>query len=198
MRKDENEFGRNLSGSSMVIQRIALHTPLSCFLATRCGALAQFFNQSTQKLFNSCIRYICCMKVKKDILGIIPARGGSKVIPRKNIKPFLGKPLIVWAIAALKESGVVSRIIVSTDDDEIASVARAYGAEVPFMRPAELAEDSTPTLPVLVHALSWLKENEGYTPEYVVLFEPTSAGKRPFHIREVVETLLQTGADSAI
>ncbi len=136
--------------------------------------------------------------IKKEILGIIPARGGSKSIPRKNIKLFLGKPLIAWAIAALKESGAVSRIIVSTDADEIASVAREYGAEVPFMRPRELAEDTTPTLPVLVHALSWLKEHENYAPEYVVLFEPTSAAKRSYHVREIVEKLVATGADSVI
>ena len=136
--------------------------------------------------------------MKKEILGIIPARGGSKSIPRKNIKLFLGKPLLAWAISALKESGVVSRIIVSTDDDEIASVAREYGAEVPFMRPRELAEDSTPTLPVLVHVLSWLKEHENYAPEYVVLFEPTSAAKRSYHVREIVEKLVATGADSVI
>lgn len=136
--------------------------------------------------------------IQKEILGIIPARGGSKTIPRKNIKLFLGKPLIAWAIAALKESGVVSRVIVSTDDDEIASVARECGAEVPFMRPRELAEDNTPTLPVLVHALSWLKENEGYTPDFVLLFESTSAAKRFYHIREIIEKLLATGADSVI
>src|SRR3989344_1919877 len=174
MRKDENEFGRNLSGSSMVIQRIALHTPLSCFLATRCGALAQFFNQSTQKLFNSRIRYICCMKVKKDILGIILARGGSKSIPRKNIKPFCGKPLIVWSIEAGLKSHMLDRLILSTDDEEIAQVGRDAGAEVPFMRPAELAQDTTPSMPVLQHAVAWLKEHEGYMPDYVLLLEPTS------------------------
>jgi len=135
---------------------------------------------------------------KTEVLGIIPARGGSKSIPRKNIKLFLGKPLIAWAIAVLKESGIVSRIVVSTDDDEIASVAKEYGAEVPFMRPAELAEDNTPTLPVLVHALSWLKENEKYVPDFVVLFEPTSAAKRPYHVREIVEKVIATGADSVI
>src|SRR3989344_9707507 len=135
---------------------------------------------------------------KKEILGIIPARGGSKSIPKKNIKSFAGKPLIAWAIETLRESGVVSRVIVTTDDAEIAEVAKAHGAEIPFMRPRELAEDSTPTLPVLVHALSWLKEHEGYSPDYVVLFEPTSAAKRPYHVREIVEKLIATGADSVI
>ena|SRR3989344_1510799 len=134
--------------------------------------------------------------MNKKIVGIIPARGGSKSIPRKNIKLFAGKPLIAWAIATLKESGVCDRVIVSTDDAEIADVARRFGAEVPFMRPAELAEDTTPTLPVLQHAIRWLKEHEGYEPDYVVLLEPTSAAKRPFHIRGVVEMIQATGADS--
>lgn len=134
----------------------------------------------------------------KEILGIIPARGGSKSILRKNIKSFAGKPLIGWAIETLKQSGVAGRVIVSTDDEEIAEVARKHGAQVPFMRPAELAQDSTPTLPVLEHALQWLKENEGYSPDYVVLLEPTSPSKRPFHVREVVKMLMDTGADSVI
>lgn len=134
----------------------------------------------------------------KEVLGIIPARGGSKSIPRKNIKLFAGKPLIAWAIETLRQSGAVGRVIVSTDDEEIAQVAKKHGAQVPFMRPAELAGDTTPTLPVLQHALQWLKENEGYWPDYVVLLEPTSPSKRPFHVREVMETLIKTGADSTI
>jgi CMP-N,N'-diacetyllegionaminic acid synthase len=134
----------------------------------------------------------------KKILGIIPARGGSKSIPRKNIKPFCGKPLIAWSIQTLKESGVCDRVIVSTDDREIADVAAHFGAETPFIRPAELAEDTTPTLPVLQHAVSWLKEREGYNPDYVLLLEPPSVSKRPFHIREAAELLLKTGADSVV
>lgn len=134
----------------------------------------------------------------KEILGIIPARGGSKSIPRKNIKLFAGKPLIAWAIDTLRQSGVVGRVIVSTDDEEIAQVARKHGAQVPFMRPAELAGDTTPTLPVLQQALQWLKENEGYSPDFVVLLEPTSPSKRHFHVREVVKMLIKTGADSTI
>lgn len=132
------------------------------------------------------------------ILGVIPARGGSKSIPRKNIKLFLGKPLIAWAIETLKESGVCDRIIVSTDDQEIAEVARKFGAEVPFMRPRDLAEDSTPMLPVLQYTVSWMKEYDHYSPDYVILLEPTSVGKRPFHVRGVVEMLMQTGADSVL
>src|SRR5512138_1364692 len=97
-----------------------------------------------------------------DILALIPARGGSKGIPRKNIRNFAGYPLIAWSIAAAKQSDLVARVIVSTDDEEIASVARAYGAETPFLRPAELAQDQTTDLPVFEHALDWLKEQEGY------------------------------------
>lgn len=134
----------------------------------------------------------------KKVLGIIPARGGSKGIPRKNIKTFLGKPLIAWAIEALRESGVCDRIIVSTDDEEIAAVAKQYGAEVPFMRPADLARDDTPTLPVLVHAIQWLKDHESYQPDAVVLVQVTSPGAKPRHFRESIELFFSSGADSVI
>ena len=88
-------------------------------------------------------------------LAVIPARGGSKRIPRKNIKPFCGKPMIAWSIDAAKQSGCFERIIVSTDDAEIAEVAKSCGAEVPFMRPAELSGDHTATIPVIAHAIDW-------------------------------------------
>src|SRR5512135_1117225 len=107
-----------------------------------------------------------------DILALIPARGGSKGIPRKNIRNFAGYPLIAWSIAAAKQSKLVTRVIVSTDDEEIASVARELGAEVPFLRPAELAQDKSLDLPVFEHALQWLKENEGYQPDVVVQLRP--------------------------
>jgi pseudaminic acid cytidylyltransferase len=87
-------------------------------------------------------------------IAIIPARGGSKRIPRKNIKPFNGKPMIAWSIETAKSSGLFERIIVSTDDEEIADIAKTYGAEVPFMRPAELADDFTGTVPVIAHAIN--------------------------------------------
>lgn len=92
---------------------------------------------------------------------IIPARGGSKRIPRKNLKDFAGRPLIAWTIAAAREAGVFDTIIVSTDDDEIARIAEEHGAEVPFRRPAELAHDRAPTLPVAEHALEWFEANRG-------------------------------------
>ncbi len=109
-----------------------------------------------------------------EILAIIPARGGSKGIPRKNIRDFAGYPLIAYSIAAGLKSELVTRVIVSTDDDEIAEVAREYGAETPFMRPSLFAEDNTTDLPVFVHALEWLAENENYHPGVVVQLRPTS------------------------
>ena len=130
------------------------------------------------------------------VLGIITASGGSKSIPRKNIKPLFGKPLVALAIETLQKSEVCDRVVVSTDDKEIAEVARKYGAEVPFMRPVELAQDTTPTLPVIQHAVTWLKEHENYWPDYVILLEPTSVGKRPFHVRGVLDLLIKTGADA--
>jgi pseudaminic acid cytidylyltransferase len=89
-------------------------------------------------------------------LAVIPARGGSKRIPRKNIKPFCGKPIIAWSIEAALESGCFDRVLVSTDDQEIAKVAKTYGAEVPFLRPPELSDDYTGTIPVVAHAIRWV------------------------------------------
>lgn len=92
-------------------------------------------------------------------VAIIPARGGSKRIPRKNIKAFCGKPMIAWSIEAARRSSCFDEIIVSTDDDEIAEVAREYGASVPFLRPVSLSDDHTGTIPVISHAIDWLKSN---------------------------------------
>ena len=134
----------------------------------------------------------------KKILGIITARGGSKGIPGKNIKELAGKPLIAYTIKAAKESGVFDRVILSTDDEKIAEVARLHGCEVPFMRPAELAKDDTPTMPVIRHALDWLKVNEKYEPEAVMILQPTSPLRRDFHIREAVGLFIKSGADSVL
>ncbi|NPA06808.1 MAG: N-acylneuraminate cytidylyltransferase [Chloroflexi bacterium] len=111
---------------------------------------------------------------RPEVLALIPARGGSKSIPRKNIKPFAGHPLLAYSVAAGLQAETVTRVIVSTDDPEIAEVARAYGAEVPFLRPDYLALDTTPDLPVFLHALRWLAEHEGYRPDVVVQLRPTS------------------------
>lgn len=112
--------------------------------------------------------------VKAEVLAVIPARGGSKGIPRKNIKSFAGYPLIAYSIAAGTQAETVTRVILSTDDEEIAAVGREFGAETPFLRPAEFAQDQTLDLPVFEHALSWLAEHEGYRPDVVVQLRPTS------------------------
>src|SRR5512135_2283210 len=97
-----------------------------------------------------------------QILALIPARGGSKGIPRKNIRSFAGHPLIAYSIAAGLAARTVTRVIISTDDEEIAAVGRQYGAEVPFLRPAEFAQDQTLDLPVFQHTLAWFAEHEDY------------------------------------
>jgi N-acylneuraminate cytidylyltransferase len=125
-----------------------------------------------------------------ETLALIPARGGSKGIPRKNIRPFAGFPLVAWSIAAAKEATCVSRIIVSTDDPEIADVARECGAETPFLRPVELAQDSTTDLPVFEHALEYLDEREGYRPDVVVQLRPTSPIRPRGIVDEAVRILL--------
>ena len=109
-----------------------------------------------------------------EILVVIPARGGSKSIPRKNIRDFAGYPLIAFSIAAACQCKQVSRVIVSTDDDEIADVACRYGAEVPFRRPVGLAGDNISDLPVFQHALAWLAEQENYHPDLVIHLHCTS------------------------
>jgi N-acylneuraminate cytidylyltransferase len=109
-----------------------------------------------------------------EVLAIIPARGGSKGIPRKNIRPFAGYPLIAYSIAAASQAQSAIRVIVSTDDPEIADVARHFGAETPFLRPAELAADRTTDLPVFQHALGWLAEHENYHPKIVLHLHATS------------------------
>lgn len=136
--------------------------------------------------------------MEKKILGIITARGGSKGIPGKNIKPLLGKPLIAYTIEAAQKSGVFDRIILSTDDDAIANVVKKYGIEVPFMRPKELAQDTTGHLSVVIHAVSWLRDNEKYFPDYVMILHPTSPLRQAFHIKEAVDIILRNEADSVL
>lgn len=131
-----------------------------------------------------------------EVLAVVPARGGSKSVPRKNIKLLGGKPLIAYAIEAGHHAALVDRLIVSTDDQEIASIARSYGAEVPFIRPTELAQDDTPDLPVFQHALRWLERNEGYVPDIVVNLRPTSPLRRPEDIDGAIRVLIETRAES--
>jgi len=119
-------------------------------------------------------------------LCVIPARGGSKRIPGKNIRPFIGKPIIAYSIEAALESGCFDHVIVSTDDDGIADVARNYGAEVPFKRPLELADDHTGTLPVIKHAVEWY-EKLGDWPDFVCCIYATA----PFINAEIIKEALQ-------
>jgi CMP-N-acetylneuraminic acid synthetase len=135
---------------------------------------------------------------RPSTLALVPARGGSKSIPLKNIRPLRGRPLIEYPLEAIASSGVVDRTCVSTDDERIARVARATGAEVPFLRPSELAGDRTPARDVVEHALGWLDAQERYRPDYVLLVAPTSPFVRPDQIRDAFELLLARNADSAI
>ncbi len=126
-----------------------------------------------------------------EVLALIPARGGSKSIPRKNVIDFAGHPLIAYSIAAGLTAETVTRVIVSTDDDEIAEISRRYGAEIPFTRPDQHAQDQTPDLPVFQHALEWLEANEGYRPDIVVQLRPTSPFRRVWHIDQAVMRLIE-------
>jgi CMP-N,N'-diacetyllegionaminic acid synthase len=131
-------------------------------------------------------------------VAIIPARGGSKGLPGKNILLLVDKPLIAHTIEAARAAHSIQRIVVSTESVEIAQIARQYGAEVPFLRPPELARDETPTLPVLQHVLTQLKAAEGREPEIIVLLQPTSPLRRAEHIDGAVTMLEQTQADSVV
>ena len=130
------------------------------------------------------------------ILAIIPARGGSKGVPRKNIRQLAGKPLIGWTIETALGSPSIERVIVSTDDDEIARIARDFGAEIPFRQPSELALDHVPDFPVCAYALQWLDTHDAYRPDIVVWLRPTAPLRRVKDIEAVIEMLISTGADS--
>jgi YrbI family 3-deoxy-D-manno-octulosonate 8-phosphate phosphatase len=125
-----------------------------------------------------------------QILALIPARGGSKSIPHKNIRLLAGVPLIAYSIAAALQSKLITRTIVSTDDEQIASIARQFGAEVPFLRPAKFAQDNTLDYPVFTHALSWLNEHESYQPEFLVQLRPTSPIRPPGCVDQAIQILL--------
>lgn len=134
---------------------------------------------------------------KAEVLALILARGGSKSVPRKNIMPVNGRPLIAYTILQALASRFVTRTIVSTDDDEIADISREWGAEIPFMRPPELAQDDSVDLEAFVHCLAWLKDNEGYEPELVVHLRATGPVRRVEVIDQGIEMLLKTpDADS--
>jgi CMP-N,N'-diacetyllegionaminic acid synthase len=132
-----------------------------------------------------------------NVLGVVPARGGSKGIPHKNLASVAGRPLLAYTADAVRASRRLTRTIVSTDDETIADSARQLGFEVPFMRPAALAEDAAPMLPVLQHADREMTAR-GFTADVVVLLQPTSPLRRAEHIDGAVDLLAETGADSVV
>jgi len=134
----------------------------------------------------------------KKILAIIPARGGSKGVIRKNVRNLAQKPLIAYTIEAAKTSKYLDRIIVSTDDEEISCVSKNYGAEVPFLRPIELAQDDTPGIEPILHCLEWLVNEQGYVPDYVCLLQCTSPLRNQYQINEAIEEMLNEDADSIV
>jgi CMP-N,N'-diacetyllegionaminic acid synthase len=133
-----------------------------------------------------------------NIVGVIPARGGSKSIPLKTIKDFAGKPLIAWSILSALQSKELSRVIVSTDNADIADVAREFGAEVPFLRPEELAVDTMGIEPVLRHTYEWLKEDDGYEADALVLLMPTSPTRQTYHIDDLIKIFKEKEVDSTV
>ncbi|MBC8332838.1 MAG: acylneuraminate cytidylyltransferase family protein [Anaerolineae bacterium] len=137
-------------------------------------------------------------RIPLNILGIIPARGGSKAIPHKNIISLAGKPLLAYTCEAALASRSLTRVVLNTDDPEIAAVGCASGVDAPFMRPPHLADDDTPMLPVLQHTLDWLAAEQDFHVDILVLLQPTSPLRRAEHIDAAVELLLSEGADTVV
>lgn len=135
---------------------------------------------------------------KPDVVALIPARGGSKSVPRKNLLPVAGKPLIAYSILHAQACPSITRIIVSTDDDEISQVARSFGAEVPFKRPAEAASDTATDFQVFHHALTWLSQHESYVPELVVHLRPTGPVREVALIERAVQLMLDNPEADAL
>lgn len=124
------------------------------------------------------------------VVAIIGARGGSKGLPRKNIRQLAGKPLIAWTIEAAKSCTLVDRVLVSTDEEEIAEIARAYGAEIPFIRPPELAADNVPSIKFLQHAVEWLESYDNYRVDIVLYLQVTDIFRKKYMLEEVINRLL--------
>lgn len=136
--------------------------------------------------------------MSSNVLALIPARGGSKGIPRKNLVELAGKPLLQYTIDAALGSKVIDRVVLSTDDSTIADYGIANGLEVPYQRPSDLAQDDTPMLPVIQHAVSWLAEHDDWHTDIVVLLQPTSPLRTSKHIDAATELLTTTGADTVV
>jgi N-acylneuraminate cytidylyltransferase/CMP-N,N'-diacetyllegionaminic acid synthase len=137
-------------------------------------------------------------KERLNIVAVIPARGGSKSVPGKNIKKLAGKPLIAHTIEDALKAKTLNRVIVSTNDEKIAKISKQYGAEVPFKRPAYLATDTAHTPPVIKHAVKYLEEKEGSKVDVVVTLQPTSPLRKPEDIDAAVNKLIRTNADCVV
>jgi CMP-N-acetylneuraminic acid synthetase len=132
------------------------------------------------------------------VLGLIPARGGSKSIPRKNIAPLLGRPLLAYTCEAALSSTRLTRVVLSTDDEEIARVGRDCGVEAPFIRPRKLAGNDASSLAVAQHAVRWMSDHENFAADLIVLLQPTSPLRLATHIDEALDLLERTGADTVV
>lgn len=131
------------------------------------------------------------------VFALIPARGGSKGVPRKNIKNIAGKPLISWSIEAAKKSMYIDRVIVSTEDNEIAGVSKSCGAEIPFIRPAELADDKARSIDVVLHCLKWIEETGSIKP-ILILLQPTSPLRNADDIDRALESMFERKAKAVV
>ncbi len=133
-----------------------------------------------------------------EVLGLVVARGGSKRIPRKNLAMLAGKPLLAWTIEVALESTRIGRLVLSTEDEEVARVGEEWGAEVPFVRPRDLSRDETPAGDVLLHALDWLSSHEDYRPDYAMLLQPTSPLRIAFDITDSIELAEDREAEAVV
>ncbi len=138
------------------------------------------------------------MVAQKNIVAIIPARGGSKGVPKKNVTPLAGYPLIAYSIIACKLCPLIERTIVSTDSEEIAEVSRKFGAEVPFLRPAALATDKSTDIEFVHHAFDWFETKEGYTPEYLIHMRPTTPLRDPDVINKSIRQIMKNPIASGL
>lgn len=133
----------------------------------------------------------------KNIIALIPARGGSKRLPRKNIRKLCGKPLIGWTIEQAQKCKYFGRVVVSTDDEEIAKISKSYGAEVPFLRPKKLAQDNSPSIDAVIHAIDWFGDKGEYF-EDIALLEPTSPLRKKNDLNKAIEHFINHKADSLV
>jgi CMP-N-acetylneuraminic acid synthetase len=134
--------------------------------------------------------------MKETVLAIVPARGGSKGIPAKNVRPLAGRPLLAYVAEVARASAAIDRLVLTTDSPEIAALGQRVGIEVPFLRPPALARDETPMLPVVEHAVASLEASSGLRPDVIVLLQPTSPLRRPEHIVAALELMRQSGCDA--